>query len=355
MVNGNFKRLILPVFHSSGSCVRAADIDQDGDMDLFVGGRIIPGRYPETPESSILINDGAGNFSMSTKVAPALRHIGMVTDASWVDLNSDSWPDLVVVGEWMPITIYINEKGRLVDKTTLYITEKTNGWWNRILAQDFDSDGDMDFVVGNFGMNNQFHVSVDRPLSLYYSDYDHNGSVDPIMNYFIGDKSYPSPTRDELVDQLPSFRKRFTDYASYSKATIESILTKEELSGSSILSAYTLESSYVQNNGTSFSIKPLPFQVQISPVLALHSMDVNQDGIADIVAAGNLLKMGARFGNATGNFGIVMLGDGKGNFEVIPQTRSGLMLRGEVRNIVQDGKRLIFSVNDNFPAVYSIN
>ena len=165
---GNFTRLTLPIFHSSGSCVRADDIDKDGDLDLFVGGRIIPGRYPETPESFVLINDGKGNFSINTDVAPDLRFVGMVTDASWIDLNKDSWPDLVVVGEWMPITIYINEKGRLVDKTTSYIKEKTDGWWNRILAADFDDDGDIDFVIGNFGTNNQFHASISRPLTLYY-------------------------------------------------------------------------------------------------------------------------------------------------------------------------------------------
>jgi hypothetical protein len=181
----------------------------DGDLDLFVGGRIKPGRYPEFPESYMLINDGKGKFSISPSALPH-SDIGMVTDANWIDLNKDNWPDLVVVGEWMPITIYINEKGKLTDKTNTYIKEKTNGWWNRILSEDFDKDGDEDLVIGNFGMNNQFKASAQRPVTLYYADYDGNGSIDPIMNYFIGDKSYPSPTRDELVDQLPSFRKRFS-------------------------------------------------------------------------------------------------------------------------------------------------
>lgn len=350
---GNFTTFPLPPISSSGSCVRPADVDQDGDLDLFVGGRIIPGRYPEIPESYILINDGKGNFSNSASTF-AHPKIGMVTDAVWLDLNKDNWMDLVVVGEWMPITIYINDKGKLTDQTTPYIKEKTNGWWSRILAEDFDNDGDEDLVIGNFGMNNQFKASPERPVTLYYADYDGNGSLDPLMNYFIGDKSYPSPTRDELVDQLPSFRKRFPDYASYSTATIETILTADELKRSSILNAYTMESVYVQNNGSSFSIIPLPIQTQVAPLMALHAMDANADGNLDIVAAGNLLKMGARFGSATGNFGTVLLGDGMGNFKALTPRESGLCIRGEIRNIIQDKGRVIFAINDRTPLVFGL-
>jgi enediyne biosynthesis protein E4 len=353
---GNFKKMPLPVFYSSGSCARPADIDNDGDMDLFVGGRIVPGRYPEMPESYLLINDGIGVFSIETNtISKELERIGMVTDAAWLDLNQDNWPDLVVVGEWMPITIFINEHGKLKDRTTSFIKEITNGWWNRVLAQDFDSDGDADLVVGNFGMNNQFHASLARPISMYYSDYDGNGSVDPIMNYFIGTRSYPSPTRDELMDQLPTFRKRFPDNASYTKATIETMLTPAELKQSSILTAYRLETTYLQNEGKSFILQTLPFSAQVSPILALHAMDVNQDGILDIVAGGNLWKMNARFGNATGNFGTILLGDGNGYFETVSPVKSGLCIRGEVKNIIQDGNKLIFSINNSTPLVYSVN
>ena len=350
---GNFTTFALPPLYYSGSCVRPADVDQDGDLDLFVGSRIIPGRYPEAPESYILTNDGKGNFSSSTSVLPHAT-IGMVTDANWIDFNKDNWPDMVVVGEWMPITIYINEKGKLTDKTDSYIKEKTSGWWNRILSEDFDNDGDEDLVIGNFGMNNQFKASTKRPVKLYYADYDANGSLDPIMNYFIGDKSYPSPTRDELVDQLPSFRKRFPDYASFATATIETILTADELKRSSTLSAYTMETVYMQNDGSSFSLRPLPIQAQVSPVLALHAMDVNSDGNVDIILAGNLLKMGARFGRADGNFGTVLLGDGHGNFKSLTPLQSGLSIRGEVRNIVREKDRLIFAVNNDVPYVYRL-
>ncbi|HTE30820.1 MAG TPA: VCBS repeat-containing protein, partial [Chryseolinea sp.] len=351
---GNFKKIQLPSFYSSGSCVRPADLDQDGDLDLFVGGRIIPGRYPETPESYLLTNDGKGHFSIGTSGPAVNWRLGMVSDARWVDLNKDHWPDLVVVGEWMPIAIYINEKGKLTDKTSNYISEKTNGWWNRILCEDFDKDGDIDMVIGNFGMNNQFKATPKRPVTMYYADYDGNGSVDPIMNYFIEDKSYPSPTRDELVDQLPSFRKRFVDYASFAKATIETIFTSDELKRSSVLNAYTMETVYMQNDGQSFSIKPLPPQAQISPTLALQAMDVNHDGNLDIITAGNLLKMGPRFGRATGNFGTVLTGDGHGNFTSLAPTESGICIRGEVRNIVRDKNRLIFAVNDKAPIVYRL-
>ena len=173
--NGKFQSKALPEMISSGSCVRPADIDGDGDKDLFVGGRIIPGRYPEVPMSYILLNDGGGNFTISTDdVAHSLKNIGLVTDACWMDLNGDTQVDLVIVGEWMPITIYINDAGKLVDQTEQYIKEKTEGWWNCILSDDFDGDGDHDLVVGNFGLNNQFKPEPERPITLYYKDYDSN-------------------------------------------------------------------------------------------------------------------------------------------------------------------------------------
>src|SRR5258706_7573134 len=174
---GNFKKVTtaLPEFFSSGSCVRASDIDGDGDVDLFVGGRIIPGRYPETPESFILINDGKGNFKIDTeRVAPELRKIGMVTDAIWLDLNKDNQSDLIVLGEWMPVTFFINENGKLKNKTIEYVKDSTRGWWNCITAADIELDGDQDLILGNFGLNNQMKPTLAEPVSMLYSDIDNN-------------------------------------------------------------------------------------------------------------------------------------------------------------------------------------
>jgi hypothetical protein len=165
---------------------------------------LIPGRYPEIPESFILLNDGKGNFSIDKN--SDVRFAGMVTDAVWTDLNSDQQPDLIVVGEWMPVRVFINDKGKLSDRSSDCITEKTEGLWNSILAEDFDRDGDHDFVLGNHGLNSQLKASAEQPASLIYNDFDNNGSVDPIVSYVIIDKSYPYPTRDELTEQLPSFK-----------------------------------------------------------------------------------------------------------------------------------------------------
>lgn len=353
---GHFKTTKLPEFYSSGSCVRPADIDADGDIDLFVGGRIIPGKYPETPESHILLNDGKGSFSIVTEgVSNSLKKIGLVSDALWLDINKDDQPDLIVVGEWMGVRILINEKGKLSDKTTQYIKEKTEGWWNCILAEDFDNDGDADLVIGNFGLNNQFKPGEERPVTLYANDYDNNGSIDPLINYFIGQNSFPSPTRDELVNQLPSFKKRFLQYNLYADAVIETILTPGEMTASEHLIANHFETMYFQNNGNSFTGRAMPAQLQVSPVFALCALDIDADGNLDLVTGGNLSKMPSRFGNATGNFGSVFLGDGKGNFHYVPQRESGISVRGEVRKILMlNDKKILFSVNNSNPIIYKL-
>jgi enediyne biosynthesis protein E4 len=354
--NGKFKSKALPEMLSSGSCVRPADIDGDGDKDLFVGGRIVPGRYPEIPLSYILINDGKGNFTIRTdEVSASLGKVGLVTDASWLDLNGDSQPDLIIVGEWMPITIYINNAGKLTDHTRSYIKEETAGWWNCILIGDFDGDTDQDFVVGNFGLNNQFKPTPEKPITLYYRDYDNNGSVDPIMNYFIGEKSYPSPTRDELTDQIPFFKKRFTNYGAYTTATIETILSDDEIATSRVHKAYRLESTYFRNDGHGFTLNALPSTVQFSPIFSLLATDINNDGKLDVVGGGNLSKMGARFGKASSSFGVVLIGNGKGGFDCLPSTKSGICIRGDIRKIlIEKNNRLIFARSDNLPVIFDL-
>ncbi|MEQ9438270.1 MAG: VCBS repeat-containing protein [Cyclobacteriaceae bacterium] len=354
--NGSFEAVSLPTFISSGSCVRPADVDQDGDLDLFVGGRIIPGRYPETPHSYLLRNDGQGNFSIATNyIAPDLTQVGMVTDALWLDVNQDQWPDLVVVGEWMPLKVFINREGILEDESSTYFPANTEGWWNCLLAADFDADGDQDLVAGNFGMNNQFKATPAQPATLYYADYDHNGSVDPLLTYYIGDQSYPLPTRDELIAQSPMFKKRFPDYASYARATVEDILTPTELEQSDVLQAYQFETTYFENNNGVFTPGKLPAEMQFAPVFALAALDVNQDGHLDMVSGGNLKHMRARFGKASGNFGTVLLGDGHGGFRPLAAKQSGLQVRGEVRSIISDQEhKLIIGRNDQSPLIFSL-
>ena len=342
---GLFTKVTLPEMRISGSCVRPSDIDGDGDLDLFVGGRIVPGRYPETPESVILINDGTGGFTLG-EISDELRNAGMVTDAVWVDLNQDSYDELVVVGEWIGIEVFLNEQGTMRRATTEYAPEPSSGWWNCIVAADFDKDGDMDFVVGNVGLNNQIKASPERPASIWYADFDDNGSVDPILNYYIMGRSYPYPTRDELVGQLPAFRKRFNDYASYSRASLDDLLTSEEKESAAKLTMVQMQSCFVRNDGNRFVLQSLPIEMQIAPVFAVAVLDVNGDGNLDIIAGGNLTGTRSRTGKMTGNTGFVFLGDGQGGFDCVSPSETGLQWTGDVRKIVVDGETMIVGINN---------
>jgi hypothetical protein len=343
---GTFRAKSFPVAFSSGSCARPADVDQDGDLDLFIGSRITPGRYPEAPQSGLFLNDGKGNFSPDTNQNSDLLNVGMVSDACWVDLNGDAFNDLIVVGEWMPVKVFLNEKGILVDHSGAYIAEKSEGWWNCIVADDFDGDGDKDLVVGNQGRNHQMQVDASKPAAITYSDFDNNGSVDPLLTYYIQGVSYPYPTRDELTEQLPSMKKRFTDYRSYSTATLQEVLTKEELDVSRTLAAFRMETSYLRNEGGKLTFVDMPVELQFAPVFAMSSVDVNADGNPDIITAGNLSATRARTGALTGNHGFVFLGDGNGNFKSAP-AGSGLGLSCDIRKIVWDGSTLFVGCNND--------
>src|SRR6476646_1955990 len=267
---GNFTKKTsgLPQMLTSKGCVKAADIDGDGDMDLFIGGRVVPGKYPVSPRSYILINNGKGIFTDATSaICPALQQPGMVTDAIWADLNNDKQPDLIVVGEWMPIKVFINQKGNLTDKSSAYIHFAGTGWWNRIYADDMDGDGDLDLIIGNCGLNTQFHVSEKEPMTLYYKDFDNNGSIDPLLCYYIGGVSYPAASLDDLTDQLPVLKKKFLEYKLYSLATINDMFSPEQLNDAAILKAEIMQSVYLENQGTKgFASHPLPLPAQYSPV-----------------------------------------------------------------------------------------
>ncbi|HRN55171.1 MAG TPA: VCBS repeat-containing protein [Agriterribacter sp.] len=346
----------LPQMITSTGCVKAADMDGDGDIDLFVGGRVIPGRYPFTPVSYVLLNDGKGNFTdVTSTVAPAIGKIGMVTDALWIDLNKDGKSDLIIVGEWMPVKVFINKNGVLEDASARYISFASSGWWNKILADDFDGDGDLDIILGNLGVNAQFRASEKEPLSLYYKDFDGNGSVDPVFCYYINGVSYPAASRDDLLEQLPVLKKKFNDYNSYANATIHEVFTPEQLKDAGMLQAAILSTVYLQNNGDSgFIKKDLPQEAQYAPVYAITAADINKDGKKDIILAGNNAWTRIKFGRYRANHGIVLLGDGKGGFEYVPQHKSGLKLRGDTRSmdfIHAGSKNLLMVGMNNAPLV----
>ena len=356
---GNFRKRnnALPKMYSSKSCVRVTDFNGDGHADLFVGTRVAPGRYPETPQSYLLINDGKGNFKdQITTIAPQLQKTGMVTDAAWVDLNGDKKQDLILVGEWMPLTVLINENGRMVNKTKDYFDKGYSGWWNKLLVEDLNGDGKPDLVIGNMGLNTQCKASDKEPAEMYYKDFDDNGSVDPILCFYIQGKSYPYVTRDELLDQMSVMRTRFPDYKSYADATLKDIFTAEELKGAKYLKANYLKTVYFES-GTDgrFHEKDLPLEAQFSPVYTITVLDHDQDGNKDLLLCGNISRARLRFGKNDANYGTLLKGNGKGSFTYIPQHVSGLKLKGDVRSVLNFRNTLVFGINQQDIKAYKMN
>ena len=354
---GNFLKAVgaIPKLLSSKGCVTTADINGDGHPDIFVGGRVVPGRYPEIPESYVLINDGKGNFMDKTaSVSASLKRIGMVTDAAFADLNGDGKPDLVLAGEWMPITVLINESGKLLNKTKLYFGKELSGWWNKILLEDLNGDGKPDLVVGNMGLNTQCKVSDSEPAELYSKDFDDNGAIDPILCFYIQGKSYPYVSRDELLDQMSMMRTRFPNYKSYADAGIKEIFTSEELKGVSVLKATTLKTMAFINKGGSFKTLELPIQTQYAPVFTVTAMDYDNDGKKDLLFCGNISRSKLKFGVSDANFGVLVKGDGQGSFTYIPQLTSGFDLTGDVRSTIKIGNKLLMGINQEGLKAYQL-
>lgn len=354
---GNFSKSAnaLPQMLVSKSCVSAADINGDGKLDLFVGGRVIPGRYPEIPRSYLLINDGTGKFKDQTQaLAPALANLGLVTDAAWQDLNGDKKAELIVVGEFMPITVFAQNGGKWTDVSSTYFDQKYAGLWNRILLEDLNGDGKTDLLVGNLGLNSQLKASPTEPVELYFKDFDDNGAMDPILCCFIQGKSHPYITRDELLDQMSIMRPRFPDYKSYADAGLKEVFTPEELKGASHLEANYLKTAlFIAGANGKFQEKALPLEAQSAPIFALTSLDFNQDGKKDLFLGGNINKARLKFGKYDANYGLILQGDGQGGFKVVPQKQAGLRLQGDVRSVLALQNKLIVGVHQQAVKAYA--
>jgi len=340
--HGNFKKLdnALPDETISGSCARAADINKDGLPDIFVGGRVKPGFFPAPPESFILKNKSTpGNIRFERDTAQTdtlLMHPGMVTNAAWFDIDKDGWQDLVVVGEFMPVTIFRNHNGRLKDDTKNFGLANTQGWYHHILTADFDNDGDTDMIIGNMGDNMPLKASEKEPVSITYADFYGNGITDPILCYYNKGKSYPYYSRDEIASQVPSLQKKILHYADYADAQLSDLFNKEQLDNAKTVTINNTLSICLENqNNKKFIIKPLPAYAQLSAVNGLITADINNDGYEDVIAAGNFYPFRVEFGPLDAGIGVVLQGSGRGGFTPITYTQTGLCLQGDVRNIIR--------------------
>jgi len=358
---GNFSKSKnrIPELVTSGSCVKAADIDNDGDMDLFVGGRLTPGLYPVAPRSYILKNDGKGYFTDVTgEMSEDLLNPGMVTDALWTDSNGDGLEDLILVGEWMPVRLFLNSGSNLEELTGQNWMKNSKGWWNRIVPGDFDQDGDIDYIAGNFGLNSEIKASVNEPVSLYSQDFDNNGLLDAIFCFYINGENYPIYSKHELASQIEAIDEIYPDFKSYADQTITDIFSEEILQEGVVLTANNFSSSYLENKGNNqFELSPLPFTAQLSPVYGIETGDFNNDGFLDMILAGNFFGTRIRFGRYDANKGVVLLGDGHGYFKDVPNYQSGLYIRGEVRDIaplkLASGLEiLLFAINNDSLQIY---
>jgi len=346
---GNFQRArgALPDFFENGSCVTAGDFDGDGDLDLFVGARVVSRSYGATPKSHLLQNDGTGRFSdVTSQKSDALSEAGMVSSAAWLDYDGDRQLDLIVVGEWMPVRVFRQQNGRFVDRTAEAGLSGTSGWWNTVLAVDLNKDGRKDLVLGNLGLNSYIRASRDEPARLYVHDFYQNGSVEQILTFYKHGVSYPLAGKDELVRLMPQLRSKYVAYSSFGASRIEDILPASELSKAKVLEARQFASSVAMNNGNgTFNLQPLPIEAQFAPIYAVLADDYDGDGHTDLLVAGNFHGVTPMRGRYDASHGLLLRGNGNGRFEPVEMEESNLVIEGQVRNMGllrrADGSRMI--------------
>ncbi len=345
-----------PEAYVNGACVRPADVDRDGDIDLFVGSRSIPWQYGLIPESRLLINDGTGKFTDETSSrAPGLSKVGMVTDALWVDLNKDAEADLIVVGEWMPVTVFHNRSGELNEATREYGLQDTQGWWNTLAAADFNQDGFVDLVAGNLGLNSILKASKDKPVQLFISDFSGDGKPDQILTYYNGDKSYPLASGEQMFANVPSLRARYKTFADYAGASVQDIFSSEQLQAAAVRQASEFASMLFINKGDparlGFNLMRLPIEAQFSPIQAILVDDFDRDGFQDLLLGGNFYGVPPDQGRYDASYGCLLLGDGRGMFAPVSLQSSGGLVTGEVRHLKEvrtaAGETLVLAVRNN--------
>jgi hypothetical protein len=324
----------LPESTRSGSVVVPADFDRDGDIDLFVGGRLVPGYYALPASSRLLVNQN-GSFEDKTHVlAPELLNIGLVTDAIWIDHDNDEDLDLVLAGEWMPITVFENHGGLFQKITEPNGLNEHSGWWYCLAHGDFDRDGDEDLVAGNLGWNTKYRASPDQPFEIYMDDFDLNGSWDPVLVYSQEGRRFPIEGRNKLFLQLPYLERVFPSYESYAVAEFESLFSPKLLSEAHNLKSTMFSTAYFENQGDgTFRIDVLPAVAQLSCTQSILIDDYDRDGHMDFLLSGNNYGTEVESVRMDAGVGLLMVGNGTGKFKPLPPLRSGFVAKGDVRDM----------------------
>ena len=355
--HGSFNRAAgaLPDVFENGSSVAVGDFNADGHPDLFVGSRVVSRSYGLIPKSHLLQNDGSGRFiDVTLEKAPGLSDVGMVSAATWIDYDHDGKLDLVVVGEWMPVRVFHQENGKLVDRTREAGLSDTNGWWNSVQAVDLRGDGRPDLVLGNLGLNSFLRASRKEPARLYINDFSHagGGNIEQILTFYRNGVSYPVAGRDELVNKIPSLRSKYPSYSSFDASRIEDIFPAAELKSAQVREAYTFASAVARNNGNgTFTLDQLPVEAQFSPVYASVAGDFDGDGRTDLLVAGNFYGVTPVFGRYDASYGLMMRGTAEGRLVPVDIEESNLVIEGQVRDMKSlrgpNGERLIVVARNN--------
>jgi hypothetical protein len=350
---------------SIAGCVTAGDYDGDGDQDLFIGGRVSK-TFPVSPRSWLLQNNHGVFTDVTKKICPALQNIGMVTAAVWTDYDNDRQPDLIIAGEWMPLRFFSYKNEKFIETTASTGLTQMNGMWRSLVATDADNDGDIDLVAGNLGLNCKYRVSAEQPMELFATDLDGNGSVDPVIFYFIKEsdgekKSFPAISRNQFSQQVPSIKKQFLLYKDYSHASYDDIFKKA--SPGNLLKLYCDEtrSCYFENAGNGKFIKhALPVEAQFAPVNAIICDDMDNDGYKDLLLAGNEYQAEVNTGRYDASYGCFLRGSSNKSFIPVPQVKSGFILNGDVKDLsliqLSNGNKMVLAaVNNDSLRVFSIN
>ena len=365
--SGQFSRAkdILPIMTGSGSRVKAGDYDNDSDLDLFVGGRLVPQLYPTPAKSYILKNEmketGKLSFTdVTADIAPDLMEAGLVTDAVWMDYDQDEKLDLIIVGEWMPLTVLKNNGKKFTNKTTALNLDKTAGWWYSLVAEDFDNDGDLDLMAGNLGLNYKYQANENETFDVYANDYDKNGKLDIVLGYYQDGVQYPLRGKQCSSEQIPTIKYKYKDYNLFAEASLEDVYTKADLEKSIHFKAHTFASSYIENKGNGkFVFSKLVDEAQISCINGIVPFDFNKDGNMDVMLGGNMYGSEVETPRNDASYGTVLLGDGQGGFSFLPLDESGVFIKGDTKDLgkikTQNGLIVVAANNSDHPTLLKLN